>query len=376
MTATIESLTIAITAKSIALSKLLAAKSVPEPTFGESGCDQYGGEDVEVRNARLELARAAHDLASLAQSPEDHILQLAWSSADTTNLAVLLRFSLAQLVPLNGSIGSQDLATAANLPVDIINRTIRYAITNGLFEEASLGTFKHNASSALLARNEFLRDIAITGTGQLSYVLLHLADALEQQQKLPPEKGGPAAAFNLAYPDSHNVFEHLSKDPVAAGKYHKYMVGRHNTSRWALPHLIAAYDWPSIGTQTVVDAGGSSGHTALALSSVCPGATFIVQDVDPVALEAGKRTVAGIDSELAKRVEWQVHDLFEPQQVKAGFYIFRHVFHDWSDEDVARMVKALVPALEEDARVLISDGIMPGKPQSRASGVLDEKQIM
>ncbi|KAL8685309.1 MAG: hypothetical protein Q9224_005867 [Gallowayella concinna] len=376
MVASIESLTSAVTAKSIRLSKLLAARGLPEPTFEETGCNRYFGEDVEVRSARLELARAAHDLASLAQSPEDQVLQLAWSSADTTNLAVLLRFGLPQLVPLNGSISTHDLATAANLPLDIVNRTLRYAISNGIFEEPSLGTFKHNAISALLAKNEFLRDIAITGAGQISYILLHLSDALEQQQKSSPEKGAPVAAFNLAYPNSHNVFEELGKDPEAAAKYHKYMVGRHNTSRWALPHLITAYDWASIGTQTLVDAGGSSGHTALALSTVCPTAKLVIQDVDPVALEAGKKTLASIDSGVGERVQWQVHDLFQPQPVKAGFYLFRHIFHDWSDEDVVKMVQALVPGLEKGARVLISEGIVPEQPQRTASGVLDEKQIL
>ena len=263
---TIETLTSEVALRSVRLSKLLAAKSHPDPTFAANSYSRYVGEDVELRTARQELVRAAQNLASLAQSPEDHILSLAWSSADTTNLAVLLRFNLPQLVPPVVGITAPELAAKARLPEDVVTRMMRYAIANGIFTEGpELGTFRHNASSALLARNEHLRDIALTGTRELSYCLLRLGDALElQQQDLGPKGAGgsnkqgalvppPMAAFNLVYPEHHNVFEFLSKDPGAAGRYHKYMVGRHNTSRWTIGHMIGAYDWKSTANKTIVD---------------------------------------------------------------------------------------------------------------------------
>ena len=274
--ASIESLTSLVTTHSARLSDLIASKSHPKPTFVSSNASRYAGEDAELRSARQDLARAAQDLASLAQSPEDHILSLAWSSADTANLAVVLRFSLPQLVPLDSSISARELAIAANLPEDIVNRTMRYAVGNGIFFEGpKTGMFKHNASSALLARNEHLRNIAVEGTTELSYILLRLADALELQQQarkqqkmvngsrgmedgvlLSPEDI-PAAAFNVAYPEYHNVFDWLSKNPESAGRYHRYMSGRHNTPRWEIGNLISAYDWASVKDQTVVDVSTS-----------------------------------------------------------------------------------------------------------------------
>ena len=221
--------------------------------------------------------RAARDLASLAESPEDHILTLTWSSADAANLAVLVRFSLPQLVPFSSGISATDLAAAADLPEDVVVRTMRYAVAKGIFEEAPSGrVFTHNASSALLAKNEHLRDIVSHGTREMSSILLRIADALELQQKqgrreeqqkklegldgaeegsTPKEvaNGPPAAAFNVVYPDENNVFEYLSKQPALAARYHKYMVARHNTSRWTIEHMLGAYDWASVGSQTVVD---------------------------------------------------------------------------------------------------------------------------
>ena len=272
---TIESLSSLVTARSIRLSKCLAAKSHPDPSFDASGASRYAGEDAEVRSARQDLVRAARDLASLAESPEDHILALTWSSADAANLAVLVRFSLPQLVPLSSGISATDLASAAALPEDVVVRTMRYAVAKGIFEEAPAGrVFTHNASSALLAKNEHLRDIVSIGARELSSILLRISDALDLQQPKKLEamdgaagegftpkqvaNGPPAAAFNLVYPNENNVFEYLSKQPALAARYHKYMVARHNTSRWTIEHMLEAYDWAGAGNQTVVDVSMSA----------------------------------------------------------------------------------------------------------------------
>jgi len=361
-----------VAAKSQEVLQLLAANGLNEPTFSENSHEDFKNDDPQLRKARNELVSAAQDIVRLARGPDDHILNLAWSSADTSNLAVILRFNVAQNVPFNKSISATDLAKAVNLPEDTLTRTIRYAIGNGIFHEPTAGVFGHTASSAALAHNEHLRNIALTSTHELSYILLKLAEALSQQQK--KGKDGPVAAFNIEYPQYSNVFEFLSKDPESASRYHNYMVGRVMTSRWGLGHLQTAWDWASVGSKTIIDCGGSSGHTCLALGPVAPEAKFIIQDIDPVALEQGRATV-GKAPHLAGRVQFVQHDFFLPQSTNADIYMFRHIFHDWSDEDTIKILKNLVPALKEGNRVLVSEGIVREPPATTAN-TLDKKQIL
>lgn len=40
-------------------------------------------------------------------------------------------------------------------------------------------------------------------------------------------------------------------------------------------------------------------------------------------------------------------------------YLFRWVFHNWPDKYCIRILKMLVPALDQGARVLIMDSVMP-----------------
>lgn len=69
-----------VAARSVEVARLTAAKSLPEPDLADQDAfNRYSTEDLELRNARNELASAAQDLARLAQSPEDHVLQLGWS---------------------------------------------------------------------------------------------------------------------------------------------------------------------------------------------------------------------------------------------------------------------------------------------------------
>jgi 6-hydroxytryprostatin B O-methyltransferase len=326
---------------------------------------------------------------------------------------VLLRFGIPQRVPLSGSITGGELAAAVGLQEDILLRTMRYAIScSGLFVEdpegagaAGVGVFGHNAASAELARRENLCDIANISTQELSRILGGLPEALSLQQQNGhaggvvdangKEEGNgaavgdaavpPEAAFNVAFPGYRNVFEYLARNPSVSERYHKYMMGRTNTARWSTANLVGAWDWGKLAkaqtTTTIADVGGSAGQTCLALAEACPEAKFVVMDVDPVALDRGRQIVASVGNKgLAERTSFVQYDFFTPLPSNsaasvADVYIFRHIFHDWADGDVVRILRNMVSGLKDGATVLVSEGILP-EPPARRANTLDERQIL
>ncbi|KAB8338785.1 hypothetical protein FH972_021730 [Carpinus fangiana] len=304
------------------------------------------------------------------ESPEDHVLSLAWAAADSANIGAVVRLGIVEHIPADSTVSASELATATGLSKRTVLRLVRYAICNGVFTEPSLGHFAHSAASKALADSQHLRDVVELSTYEISSILAKLPEALGKQRDEP---GKLDAAFNLAYPQSANVFEYFANDPVAAARYHKYLNGRVNTPRWSVKHLLSAWDWASIGSGTVVDLGGSSGHTCRALAPLCPAAHFTVQDFSDDALAMGRAAVAA-DAALAGRIAFAKHDFFTPQTLRADVYVIRHILHDWSDADSVAILRNLVPALADGARVLISEGIMPEGPAVRAA-TLDEKQV-
>jgi 6-hydroxytryprostatin B O-methyltransferase len=175
-----------------------------------------------------------------------------WQTADVANLGVLLRFRLPQNVPFSTSITATELASKANLPKDVLLRTMRYAVGNGLFSEITAESFIHTAVSAKLAHSENLRFIADGSVSEQARILLSLPDALQQRQELGPILG-PQAAFNVAYPQYDNIFDFCAKVPLAAWRYHAYMIGRAQTDRWSAANMVKSWNWTSVGPRTIID---------------------------------------------------------------------------------------------------------------------------
>lgn len=121
-------------------------------------------------------------------------------------------------------------------------------------------------------------------------------------------------------------------------------------------HLADNYPWAAIGKGTVVDVGGSSGHISIAIAERFPDLCFIVQDRPDVISEGAK----ALPKELVGRVTFMAHDFFTTQPVKnADVYLLRWILHDWSDKYSIQILRALVPALKHDARIVIHEYVLP-----------------
>ena len=120
-------------------------------------------------------------------------------------------------------------------------------------------------------------------------------------------------------------------------------------------HVINSYDWAAIGAGLVVDIGGGRGHVAVPLAQRYKSLRITIQDMPQVVEGASGE----IPEELKPRVGFMPHDFFAEQPVKAAVYYFRWVFHNWSDKYSIRILRCLIPALEDGARILINDTCLP-----------------
>ena len=77
---------------------------------------------------------------------------------------------------------------------------------------------------------------------------------------------------------------------------------------------------------------------------------------------------AALPSHLSERVSFQAHDFFAPQTVAGDVYLLRHVCHNWSDQNAARILRNLVPAMKSSSRILLVE-VVTVRP-----GVVDRVQ--
>ncbi len=121
-------------------------------------------------------------------------------------------------------------------------------------------------------------------------------------------------------------------------------------------HTVDNYDWNNLGRDGVmIDIGGNDGEIAIALLRRYPSLKCIVQDQAHVVAKYQDK----IPLDLAGRLKYMEHDFFTPQPVSCELYYFRWILHDWSDKYAIRILRALIPALVNGARILINDHIIP-----------------
>lgn len=91
-----------------------------------------------------------------------------------------------------------------------------------------------------------------------------------------------------------------------------------------------------------------------------PDLEFVVQDASADMLAQGKRRTA---DDLQSRVTFQQHDYFTRQPINdASAFIIRQCLHNQTDEDIVKILRALIPAMEmckPGTSLLINETILP-----------------
>lgn len=110
---------------------------------------------------------------------------------------------------------------------------------------------------------------------------------------------------------------------------------------------------------------GGTGHLSLSLAQAYPKLRFIVQDLP----EQGK--AFSVPSHLQDRVQFMSHDMFQPQPIAADAYILRLICHDWPDVASSQILRQLVPAMRDGARIILVEAVMlePGHVSGPAERV-------
>lgn len=124
------------------------------------------------------------------------------------------------------------------------------------------------------------------------------------------------------------------------------------TSTASLDALGTHFEWSRLPpNSTVIDVGGSQGHSSIYLVQKFPHLHFIVQDLPEVVQSAAE---VRLPEDVKGRDEFMSHDMFTKQPVQeADVYLLRYVLHDWRDRYCVEILRNLVPDLKAGASIVI-----------------------
>jgi len=303
----------------------------------------------EITASKTAIFEATEELNSLIAGPIGTLISTNASIIPT--LHAIYRFNLVSSFPIDGEASFAEIAATVGIPEADIQRIIRMAKTHRIFREPRKGVVAHTCISKAIATIPFLNSWLGLMTDEIWPAFTRTVDAIEKwpDSQVPNETG-----YNLATNQFDNYFDGMKKDSHREKRFADVMTFFHAGGTFERAGLIEYYDWESMSNGVVVELGGSQGAMCIDLARHYPNIKCISQDLPDV--------VAGVEvpEDVKGRVEIVAHNFFTEQTVKgADAYLFRWIFHDWSDEYSIQILKNLIPALKPGAKIVIGEVCLP-----------------
>ena len=292
---------------------------------------------------------------------------------DLSTLRYLLHFRIPEAIPLVGSIPYARLARVCDLPEPHLRRLLRYAMTNRLFHSPTPDEVAHTSFSTALVTDLDVR-------AWLDYAFLESFPActktIEAEEKWGESEEPQHSAWCLANRTELPIWDFLAQPGMESrSERWRYLMSAVNaTPAYDLKFTVDGYAWAAKAKGTIVDIGGGTGQTAIALANAHPTLPpIIVQDLPHVVAQGEK----SLPASLKPKISFSAHDFTTPQPkpiLTGKLLLLRCVLHDYSDKAAACIVRNLLPALQNGATLVVLDTVMPGR-EGGSSTATQERRV-
>ncbi|KAJ5787335.1 hypothetical protein N7457_002325 [Penicillium paradoxum] len=316
--------------------------------------DAYKAAKTEI--ARRDALQNATSLVRALENPADAIYKLFASPGVLMAVKTANDLGVFTVLSQTTSFATcKELAVQKNADIQLVERIMRVLVCNGFASEVDPGQYEPTALSRQMTERKSI------GTMDSLFV-----DFLPIIQKTPEyfqksdyrnpgdPKDGP---FQHAYNTTGSCWDWLAKNPGALDRFNTFMEGsRDEISHWAnwFPVQEQLLDGASADHPLLVDVGGNRGHELLEFKEKFPleAKRLVLEDLPSVIED-----IQNLDSDIL-RVK---HDFFDPQPIKgARAYYFKHIMHDWSDDNCRIILKHTIAAMEKGySKILIEDYVVP-----------------
>lgn len=262
--------------------------------------------------------------------------------------SAIAELGIADLIPRGVSRPVSELAKESGANADHLYRTLRLLASYGIFTETTPGTF------ALTSYAEVLRKDA-PETMAPAWRMFHRLFKAQSGLGEALRTGGTPLEIAFGAP----LFSYLSTHPEDAAIFDAGMTAIHGPETQA---MLDAYDFSSIGT--LADIGGGNGSLITAVLQKHPNLKGLLFDLGHVI---GRARANVENAGLKDRCRIEEGNFFESIPAGADAYMFRHIIHDWTDEQSTVILKHCRKAMPANGRLLLVETVVP-QGNERAPG--------
>ena len=289
---------------------------------------------MKVESVQPPKPKASADPGSLHKK----MMQLLSSLWVTQAIGSFARMGLADAME-RGADDAASIAEPRGLVVDRVYRLLRALSTVGIVTEGAGGKFALTPLGRMLTSNA-------PNSMKTSAELLTEYNG-EIWSKLDGALAGGIAFEALK---GQQLFPWLHANPKEGARFQRMMVEVHSPET---PAIVAAYDFSQF--KSIVDVGGGHGMLLSAILAAHPSVHGTLFDLEE-GIEAAKRGAGG----PLPGASFVVGDVFTtPVPAGAEAYLFRHLLHDYDDDDFLKMLQNVRKQMKPDSRVLVLEKTVP-----------------
>lgn len=124
---------------------------------------------------------------------------------------------------------------------------------------------------------------------------------------------------------------------------------------------------PHAEFELIIDVGGGQGGLLAGILEAHPSLRGTLYDLPQVVRDPAYLTAAG----LMDRCEITGGDFFESLPKGGDVYILKRILHDWGDQRCLEILRRCREAMDEKARILVVDAVLPAGDEPHPGKVMD-----
>jgi hypothetical protein len=276
----------------------------------------------------------------MAQTETEELTRILWSAALSRAVCTIAELGIADQIGPGSPEAVESLAGATGCHERSLYRILRFLASHGIFQEIGNRQFDHTPLSHCLRSDA---EGSFRSAAQMGHRVYPAWDGLHHAA-ITGESG-----FNKVF--GQPLFDYIGTQPDLAPIFDAAMPAIHGHETAA---MLEAYDFSAV--HFLADIGGGNGSLIAAVLQRYPKIRGLLFDLGHVAERARESLKAYCVDGRCSVIEG---NFFESLPGGADTYLFRHIIHDWNDEQAVQILSNCRKVIPKDGRVLIIEAVVP-----------------
>jgi hypothetical protein len=276
----------------------------------------------------------------MAQAETERLTEILCGAALSRAVCTIAELGIADQIEPGSPQAVESLAEATGTHERSLYRILRFLASYGIFQEKGNRQFDHTPLSRCFrsdAEGSFRSAAQMVHRAYAAWDGLHYA-------AITGESG-----FNKVF--GQPLFDYLGTHPDLAPIFDAGMTAIHGHETAA---MLEAYDLSAV--QLLADIGGGNGSLIGAVLNRYPKLRGLLLELGHVAGRARESLkVYGVEG----RCSVIEGNFFESVPEGADTYLFRHIIHDWTDEQSVQILNNCRKVIPKNGKLLIVEAVVP-----------------